>query len=438
MTSTPDTSLAPDIQVLVADHPQYVEALTQNRRWNFTINLIDMGAYSVTTATLSETTVVPYFVSQMTPNALIVGILPAIGWVGLYLPQIIGAYLIHSSPYRKRYIVRLVWLERMMIGLMFLVALGLGRISVEILLPVFLAMYFAFWAITGVLIPSYSDFYAKHIPTARGRFYGVQTLVAGCMGLLGAMLVRWRLAVSPFPLNFQSVLGIALLASFPALLAIHNMREVPFPSPPEPQPLGRYLRDIPALLRGHPAFARFVGVLSVMALGKMMVPFLAVYAVERFGLPGNTIAVYSGIMLLAQSLSALLWGTVGDRAGYHWIWMACGVLIFGQTALAWWAPAPGWFYVVFILVGATLGLEFTARPNAVYSLSPAAETPRFVGLANTLIAPWLAVGPLVSGALIDRFSYAAALGVGTAVAATGMLAGAAWLASQLRNTPTGS
>lgn len=134
--------------------------------------------------------------------------------------------------------------------------------------------------------------------------------------------------------------------------------------------------------------------------------------------------------MVAQSLSALLWGYLGDRIGYRWIWLAYAVLIVSQATIAWRAPSPAWFYFVFVLIGAALGVELTARPNTVYSLSPAEETPRFVGLANTFIAPWLAIGPLVAGALISAFSYPLALGVGALVAILGVPAMFMWVVNE--------
>jgi hypothetical protein len=74
----------------------------------------------------------------------------------------------------------------------------------------------------------------------------------------------------------------------------------------------------------------------------------------------------------------------------------------------------------------TLGAEATAHPHTTYSLSPAAETTRFVGLANTTLGPLLAVGPLIGGALVNRYGYGAALGASTLMAGLGVAAVAGW------------
>jgi MFS family permease len=440
MSVQPDPGLSPDVQALASRHPEYVAALSARRRWNFGASIADSGTFAITKAALAETTVLPYFVSQLTANALVIGLSPAIAWLGLYLPQLLGAFLVHSQTRRKPFIVLMAWLERVGIGVMLLISLGVGRLPTSLVLAAFLLVYLAYWLNVGLLIPPYSDFYAKHIPSGRGMFLGVQTLMYGGMGLVGAALVREFLNGAGFPLNMQRVLLLALVASLPSMIAFHLLREVAFPVQPARQKLGAYLAAIPGLLRRNPPFVSFLVVRSVLALGKMTTPFLTVYAVQRFGLASGTVGTYTAVMFAAQTVSALGWGWLGDRLAYHWIWLLDALIVFALSALAWWAPAPGWFLLVFLLVGLSLGAESTAQPNTIYTLSPPAETVRFIGLANSLLGPALSLGPLLAGSLINRFSYPATLAVGAFAAALGLAAVAAWMIydRRLAHQPYGS
>lgn len=101
MTGPVEPNFAPDLAALAGQYPEYVAALT-------------------------ETTVLPYFVSQMTSNALVIGLSPAIAWLGLHLPQLFGAFLVHSQARRKPYILTVVWLERGILLLMFGITLTAG------------------------------------------------------------------------------------------------------------------------------------------------------------------------------------------------------------------------------------------------------------------------------------------------------------------------
>jgi Na+/melibiose symporter-like transporter len=219
------------------------------------------------------------------------------------------------------------------------------------------------------------------------------------------------------------------------LLAFHNLREVAFPIHRAQQSLAAYLRGTLPLLRANPAFERFLGVRAVLVLGKMTVPFLAIYSLQRFSLGPGMVAVYTALMLGAQSLSAPLWGMLCDRRHHQQVWLLAALVQLLHTGLAWWAPSPVWFLVVFALVGVSLGAEATAQPITTYLLSPAAETTRFIGLANTCLGPLLALTALAGGALANRFSYPVALGASAGLAAIGVLAVVVWISLERRTVP---
>lgn len=268
-------------------------------------------------------------------------------------------------------------------------------------------------AFIGLLIPPYADFYAKHIPSGRGRFLGMQALLYGGVGVLGAAVVQRLLTSAAFPANFVSVLAFALFSSLPALVAFHNLREVPFPGQRPKQSLRAFLRASWPLLQSHPAFVRFGLMRAVLVFGKMSLPFRALYALQRFTLNPGMVATDTGVMLAAQSVSAPVWGYLSDRWRNHRLWLVVALVQALHTLLALVAPSPVWFLAVFALIGVSLSAEATAHPHTTYSLSPAAETTRFVALANTLL------GPLVAGALVNTYSYRASLGASLVVAALG-------------------
>jgi MFS family permease len=424
--AAPFSDLAPDVQALAGAYPGYVASLARNRRWNFAANILDSGTFALTSAALTETTILPYFVSQMTANAFIIGLSPAIAWLGQYVPQLFGAYLVHSSPQRKPYIVRMAWLQRVGILAMLLAALAIGRLPNGLVLAGFLLIYWAFWTTLGLLVPAYANFYAKHIPSGRGRFLGVQALLYGGLGVVSAAIVQRLLTGAAFPKNFVYVLAYALITALPALIAFHSLREVPFPIEAPRQTWGQYLRETWPVLRARPAFCRFLSVRAVMVLGKMSVPFLALYALQRFNLNPGMVAVYTACMLAAQSVSAPVWGYLSDRLSPHKVWGMAALAQVLYTGLALWAPRPIWFLLIFALIGVVLGAEATAQPHTTYLLAPAEETTRFIGLTNTSLGPLLSLGPLAGGALISWFSYPAALGASAGLAVAGLLAVGAW------------
>jgi predicted MFS family arabinose efflux permease len=64
-------------------------------------------------------------------------------------------------------------------------------------------------------------------------------------------------------------------------------------------------------------------------------------------------------------------------------------------------------YVIAGCIGASYAVTRTADANMVFELAPPSETSRFIGIANTFVAPVATLGPLVGGLIVDMFSHQA-------------------------------
>lgn len=60
----------------------------RNYRWNFTFSLLDGVAFWVGWSFASATTIVPLFVSKLTLNPLLIGLIAVIAQTGWYLPNL--------------------------------------------------------------------------------------------------------------------------------------------------------------------------------------------------------------------------------------------------------------------------------------------------------------------------------------------------------------
>ncbi len=82
----------------------------------------------------------------------------------------------------------------------------------------------------------------------------------------------------------------------------------------------------------------------------------------------------------------------------------------GLTAAAltaWFAPSPAWLTPVFILLGISIAAELTSSLNIILEFCDPADRPTYIGLTNTLLAPTLALAPLLGGwiaTLTDGYS----------------------------------
>ena len=68
----------------------------RNYPWNFTVNLLDGVAFWFGLNFISSSTVMPLFISKLTPNPLLIGLVAVIAQSGWLLPQLFTAGYIHS------------------------------------------------------------------------------------------------------------------------------------------------------------------------------------------------------------------------------------------------------------------------------------------------------------------------------------------------------
>jgi len=75
--------------------------------------------------------------------------------------------------------------------------------------------------------------------------------------------------------------------------------------------------------------------------------------------------------------------------------------------LAWWAPAPAWFFLVFILASIGNVAIWTVALSMTLEYGTDENRPTYVGITNTLTAPANILAPFVGGWLAQGFGYPA-------------------------------
>src|SRR5262245_15713198 len=75
--------------------------LTRNVTRNFVLNVLDGTAFIFGVSLLSRYTVLPLFVSQLSSERWLQGLIPALTYTGWFLPALFMAPFVASRPRRK-------------------------------------------------------------------------------------------------------------------------------------------------------------------------------------------------------------------------------------------------------------------------------------------------------------------------------------------------
>lgn len=412
-----------DVELMRRAEPGYIEAAERHLRRNFLLMTADMASFAFAITLLSETTIVPAFVKTLTAAPIALGLLAATYALGHFLPQLAGAYLAMVSPRRKPVLVGICVAERIGILLIALAAQLVGVASTGLVLVAFFAAFAFYATTTGLIGPVYGDFIAKSIVRYRGRLYGGAQLLGGLMGAGAAAVAQRLLATLPYPAGIQACFWIAFGLSFISLIFVANFYEVPFPGRAPRITASAFVRGIPKLLRGNEAYRWFLAARTSIALGTMGIGFAAGAALDR-GLRVEDAAVFALAYLLAQSGGGFAWGLIGDRFGWKLVVELSATSMGLAMVIAITAVGLAPFAATFVLLGAANAGATLSDPNVTYEIAPPSETSRYLGITSTLLAPTLALAPLVGALIASIFSYPVVFVMSAILAFVGLIVAA--------------
>ena len=139
-------------------------------------------------------------------------------------------------------------------------------------------------------------------------------------------------------------------------------------------------------------------------MGLMGIGFVTVAAVQRWQIVDGTVGLYTAALLVGQAIGNLLAGFLADRFG-HKLSLEIGIsaMIFAFL-LAWLAPSPMFYYVVFACIGFSMGARIVSGIMIAMEFSLSQHRPTYIGISNTVAGLGSSLASLL-GSWIAGFSY---------------------------------
>ncbi len=365
---------------------------------------------------INAPTFLPHFASELAGAASGGTVMRALQSLGQFLSPLVAVSIVEHRPYAKR--LGVVFGSAIRIQLLFLALIALlvpaGPLALG-LVWLCIAMFGFAQGMQGV---AFQVVMAKVIPLSRrGRLLGLRDLASGFV-LIGVS------AVGGFLLDrfgFARGNGYTFLLAFAltslGLGAFASVREPPGQDLRERSPLAGRVRDVPALLRAEPEFARFLLSRLLGSLARGVLPLYVVWIGARYGISGARLGLLTIAFSLAQSSSALGWGLVGDRVGYRSVFQgSLGAWALG-TLLLLVVPSVATAYVTYALVGAGLGGFMLSSQNLVLEFGSERDRALRIATHNSTTELAGSIGFLAAGVLADLVGFDAAFGASLALQA---------------------
>ncbi len=405
----------------------------KNLRWNFSVNLWDIAFISVSLSLVSRETVMPVLVSQLTDSKLAVGLIPAIYTLGLYLPQLLSANFTERLRFKKPITMKLGgWGERAPYGIIALLLFFFATSSVQFTLVCFFLLLAVTAVATGLATPPWYDMIAKVIPAnKRGIWSGIGHGLGAVMGIAGAYFVGKILVAYVFPHNFALLFALSFVFGMISFVGLALNREPPSEKPKAFVAFSSYLKQLPNILKTHHNYRQFIISRCVMLLGTMSAGFYMIYGTERFTSDAASLAsltaLLTAILIASQAITNLVWGFIGDKWGHKTVLVSASFVLALTALSAYFASSQAYLVITFILLGAYLAAEQVSALNIILEFCNEEDRPTFIGLSNTLLAPFFALAPLLGGWLVTAFSFQALFICALVMAFTGACLLSMWV-----------
>lgn len=404
------------------NEPTMRSEISKIYRHNFIVNLLDGGFFGMALGFASFITVIPLFVNTMTDSAILIGLIPAIHSVGWQLPQLFTANRVSRLQRYKPMVLLVTINERLPFFGLGLVAWFLPSLGPKLGLWLTFALLIWQGMGGGFTATAWQSMIAKIIPETRhGTFFGAQSAVANLFASVAGVVAGLLLEKLDLPLNYALCFFIASLSMGISFFFISLTREEPLAPEKIDSPTSSFYRNLVAILKRDRRFRWFLVVRSLSQLSVVAFSFYTVYAVRGLGMTEAIAGLMMGVYTVGQIVANPIMGWIGDNWNHPSV-MVIGAMAATVSALvAWAAPHLSWFYLAFILAGIanvaiwTIGLAMTLKFGSL------SERPVYIGLANTLVAPFTILAPLLGGWLADfagfeyTFLLSAIFGVITAI-----------------------
>lgn len=376
---------------------------------NFTLTALNGIFFNFASAFLSDTTVLPVFISNLTSSRILVGLAGSLERASWPLPQVIVAPFAERSERKKPLYIHTALLRFFSLLALSVVAFAVGRIDNSLFLLLFFIIFAIFSLSGGVAGPAFMDIVAKTIPARmRGSLWAIRISVGSGFAVLGGLIVRYLLRSFSFPSNYGAIFLASTGLVAVGLVLFSFVEEPVQPVAAQRKGLKQHLAEGRLIFREDSNYRGLVQIRLLIGVLFMATPFYVVYARELVGVEESSVGLLLAAQMLGLMLSNILWGNIANRLGSRLVLMGTAltgiVPPLGALACPFFSPGQWHFAALFFFIGVSgAGLRL-GYSTFLLDIAPPLKRLTYIGFINTTIAPVLFL-PTLGGMIVDTISY---------------------------------
>ncbi len=377
-------------------------SLSQSK-WNMGCHVLDGVFFGAAMVTLSRQIVIPNMIADLTDSALVLGLVPLAIQFGLLLPQMFYAKKVEGLAYKKRAVLVCALLQRAG-WLIFLFSLYL-RWETTFTLTVLFAMLVGNSLGSGLIIPVWSDWYAKTVPEHMwGRLLGVRRAIPMVLGVGLGKLIEQIMEHNPAPRRYQMIVILGLVFYAVSLLFVALVREERHEGLPNQSGTSwkDYFRGLAAILlrrRDFRAFmiASLLVTLPVVITSTFLMKYALAYPEVKEGLAGTFTMFYWG----AVGVGSLVGGLLSDKKSVIFPFRIFPLFVVAGAFVAALSSRPAMVSTAWCLVGFAFGAQMVVTMPALFRFSGPHRRPSYTAVRFTVLGAAAGVVPPLLGIAKD-------------------------------------
>jgi MFS family permease len=382
-------------------------------RRNFILGVTHESVWGAAFGLVNPFTILPLAAHALGRSVADAGLMEAALFAGINAPQLLAAFVIGPRFSEPK---ACAWLHSVCITGIAIAFLGLAwpGLSPELRWDIFLGAFILHWVGMGIAVPSWAALSSRNIPEALlGRYFGFSFAGGGAAAAVTGVLGAWLVAKGGLDWGYATCCALAFFFQVLSVVLLAETRPIG-PAHPEPGRLLPYLKSCWQKLRSDRGFqAMILLVFCMQFAGSATQLFTA--SLKDQGVPDASFQWLNPSLSMGGMLGSFWLGHLFDHQGAARPWLiSLGVLLASLAGLVWGGGHLAALAGVYL--GAGLFNAVYGSVNLPWMLRRfgTAQTPIFMGLINTLSAPWWFLAPYSLGRL------ARSQGVNAAFAVSGL------------------
>ena len=383
-------------------------------RRNYSLHFLEGGLFLGGIAFIAFDSVLPPIIQSLGGPNWLISLMPMMMFLGFMWPPLLMAHITERLPRLKGFIMLFGIPQRVV----FLLA-GLALLFWADEYPVFVLVLVALAPLLsglagGVTWAAWVELTSRMIPpNRRSSLMAVRAVIGGLIGLLAGQIIRMILERSPGAEGYAQLHFIAFGMLLTALVLFAFMKEPHQPSPEGGQRISllKNLRSMPKILGDDHHFRRFIVSQCFGAGFFIMIPFLAIHALDTTGRS----EAFLGLLVQAQMTgnigSNLIAGWMGDRFGGKVVFV-CAKVLFVILSVGAIVNTTAWGFVsLFFILGCATSFQMVGRSTLSIELCPDRRRPTYLALLQFSIFPAMLLAAALATAVREIFGtlYPAAI-----------------------------